>query len=324
MFRLGHRLELDGLRGIAALIVVVNHYFGGVNAALGVDIFFVLSGFLITLLLSEEFGESQVLSLRYFYLRRVLRLLPALVYTIIAVYILSRFGFLSFPSVMLPYILTYTANLPFAFGWLSTNHNTNPLALTWSLAIEEQFYLVWPFVFSGLLKLQEKKALVRRLLGAVLVWEMYRWWIVITTFSANRLYYSTDCHAQLLLIGCILGLIRSETPELTLSLRARWLWSLAVLLVFCLIFSGLGTFDLYTVLLTQWGILISIIIWASTLQLGLVNQVLKNKILVGVGKISYGVYPYHIPGGTARNSGPSSQSQVHRQFTEPGLLYAPG
>lgn len=294
-FELGHRPELDGLRGIAILIVVVSHYFGGVNAGLGVDIFFVLSGFLITMLLSEEFEKNQELSLRYFYQRRVLRLLPALGCTILGVYLLSFTDLLIFPTEMIPYILTYTANLPFVFGWVTSNHSANPLGPTWSLAIEEQFYIVWPLVFLGLHRLRKGKSLVRPAIGLFLIWECYRWSIVATTFSVKRLYYSTDCHAQLLLIGCILALIRRESPVQTLSPKSRASWSLAVVLIFFGIFSGLGTFDLYAMLLSCWGIAIAAVVWATTLELGWVNLILKNSVLTYTGKISYGVYLYHIP-----------------------------
>jgi peptidoglycan/LPS O-acetylase OafA/YrhL len=142
--RLGYQPALDGVRCIAVLSVVGFHYYrwpmAGSN---GVTIFFVLSGFLITTLLREEWQRYDAISLSKFYMRRALRLVPALVFFLL---IYSAVGLLvhrTHWSAVL-YGITYTMNFVLAFG--NGGSHSHPLTHLWSLATEEQFYLVWPLL----------------------------------------------------------------------------------------------------------------------------------------------------------------------------------
>src|SRR6266536_3033363 len=149
-FRLGYRPALDGVRGIAILAVFAvhtQHLFGwsllqGGNA--GVDIFFVLSGFLITSLLLEEWGRTGSISLRNFYWRRALRLVPGLMVLLTAVYFTSDLLISSREAEQtrraIPVAFVYASDFALAFS----NLRLGALQHTWSLAIEEHFYLVWP------------------------------------------------------------------------------------------------------------------------------------------------------------------------------------
>src|SRR5438270_5848043 len=153
-FHLGHRPVLDGLRGVAILAVMTVHT-ERVNsraAFIAVVFFFVLSGFLITCLLIEEWDQFQSISLRRFYLRRGLRLLPALA-VMLAVCIL--FYWLTTPAektgaVMLDAVVAffYSSNWALAASF----HQPNLFGHAWSLSIEEQFYLCWPVILIGLLR----------------------------------------------------------------------------------------------------------------------------------------------------------------------------
>ena len=144
---LGYRPELDGLRGLAVLSVMVFHSGLIAGGWLGVDVFFALSGFLITSLLLEEYARTGRINLRYFYMRRALRLLPALV-TLVAVLAVVLLATTSREYRI--YLVLYVAAVLFYFAnWVEPFGI--PLAWgfghTWSLAIEEQFYVVWVAMF---------------------------------------------------------------------------------------------------------------------------------------------------------------------------------
>src|SRR4051812_6041644 len=168
--RLGYRPALDGLRALAIVMVVCHHsmpFFRGndrfpTGGLLGVDVFFVLSGFLITTLLLEERRDTGSISLRAFYKRRALRLFPAL-WVLLAVHaaVAHQAGWdMTTEWHTILAALTYTTNWAPVFHW---NLNADQVFL-WSLAVEEQFYLVWPFVLRRLLRVS-KKAVVWTCLG---------------------------------------------------------------------------------------------------------------------------------------------------------------
>jgi peptidoglycan/LPS O-acetylase OafA/YrhL len=210
--RLGNRPGLTGLRAVAITIVVARHagevWPGGFDAFAfgfaGVDIFFVLSGFLITSLLVGEWSRTSGISLGRFYLRRGLRLLPAL------------FAFLAVVLALIPFQpdglhrpLLQAAGLSAAFlgniaktvGW------TFPLPHMWSLGMEEQFYLVWPAVLLVLLRVRAPRGLVLgvAVAGAVAVVAARVALERAGSASAFTLFYS-PLHSDGLLIGCALGL----------------------------------------------------------------------------------------------------------------------
>jgi peptidoglycan/LPS O-acetylase OafA/YrhL len=149
--KLGYVPALDGLRAIAVTMVMFlhAHFFLGHNGAIGVDIFFTLSGFLITTLLLEEFYKKGTIDILSFYFRRTLRLFPALYLMLIVVLIYALTTTNSEDKNSLYKEITasalYINNLVYGIGWWK---GYAPIALghTWSLAVEEQFYLVWPCI----------------------------------------------------------------------------------------------------------------------------------------------------------------------------------
>jgi peptidoglycan/LPS O-acetylase OafA/YrhL len=206
---LGHVPELDGIRGIAVLMTVVAHSFfavasgGGVT---GVALFFVLSGFLITTLLVQEWDRTGGISLRRFYARRILRLLPAL-WLVLVVYLVL--AFVGFSPVALRdrlkaafFVATYFGNWQNATGG-----NLAELSHTWSLAVEDQFYFLWPVALALLLRRQASRRGIIAVTGVAMV--VLGVWRSIT-FGAgwdwNRIYYGTDTVGSSLLIGCLAGL----------------------------------------------------------------------------------------------------------------------
>ena len=200
---------LDGLRGLAVVAVLLYHQHGLVYHGLfrggyiGVDIFFVLSGFLITWLLLEEREASGSIRLGRFWGRRVRRLVPALLAMLVLVAVLDRLVFgttvQSFIRADVPWVLGYGQNWHFA---ISGGTISSPLSHTWSLAVEEQWYLVWPIVLPLLCIVSGNRA--RRLLGIVMgiaIAIAVATPLLLDSSQSGRVFFGTDFRAQELLVG---------------------------------------------------------------------------------------------------------------------------
>src|SRR4030042_5470516 len=211
--KLGYRPELDGLRGISILLVYIHHLYSPLmpGGFFGVDVFFVLSGFLITSLLVQEWGRKGSISLKDFYIRRALRLMPALLLLILitggfALILLDKKGAIeTYQGIWLT--LAYASNWFIAFGYFTAN---NPLGITWSLAIEEQFYLTWPISLSLALRIKlGRRWIICVLAFAVMIIPLHRRLLIEQGANIFRLYYSSDTRADALLVGCLAGLLFS-------------------------------------------------------------------------------------------------------------------
>ena len=246
---------LDGLRAIAIVLVVLFHYpwanqfFEGNpvhGGFLGVDVFFVLSGFLITSLLLKERADTGAVSLRSFYARRALRLLPAFG-VLFAFAVVARFAFVQ--DAQRPSWFGIFGMAAYFANWVQlwAHEPLGPLfGHTWSLAIEEQFYLVFPLVFVGLSRLRMSRRSIGLTLfaGAVAsaLWRAYLWssppsfvdfYARITGRAVqgtnpfetwNRWYFGTDTRLDALLIGCVAAVILvGLQPRLTLAVRRGFL-----------------------------------------------------------------------------------------------------
>ena len=215
-----HVPELDGLRGIAIIVVLIHHQltsFSLKGGFLGVDLFFVLSGFLITSLLLSEFERTGSISIRKFYMRRVLRLGPALALYLIACVIVAYYTqqiSLSRQLKLIAYALLYSTNWRMAFNW---DPVLDPTAIIWSLSIEEQFYLVWPLLLFGCLALGLKRKFMAVGLVAVIIGIcLHRNTLLANGAHLTRLYYGTDTRADALLVGCLTALVPVQ------RLTRRW------------------------------------------------------------------------------------------------------
>jgi peptidoglycan/LPS O-acetylase OafA/YrhL len=233
---IGYIPGLDGLRAVAVLAVIAYH--AGVGWApggfLGVDTFFVLSGYLITSLLVGEWSNRGTISLPGFWARRARRLLPALFLVLLAI---AAYGaFLAPPDTLgslradAMFTLGYAANwhqVVAGQGYFAQAAQPSPLLHTWSLAIEEQFYLVWPLVVLGILKWRKstRPLLAVCLLGAAAsAVEMALLFRPYTDVS--RIYYGTDTRAQTILIGAALALVLRSRPR---ARRLEGQWGLSLL-----------------------------------------------------------------------------------------------
>jgi peptidoglycan/LPS O-acetylase OafA/YrhL len=304
-FHLGHRPSLDGVRGVAILLVVLVHLdilqaqFGFI----GVDIFFVLSGFLITSILIAEWEQSKDISMQSFYWRRALRLLPALVAMII-VFIL--YLSLSSPWKIVARNLVYALRASFyCTNWAMisnlgerSNHLFNH---TWSLSIEEQFYFIWPAILFILLpRTKSRTSLLWFVLLATFLSCVVR--IVLVTLGETsfwRFYCGLDTRADSLLLGCCAGIVVS----CNLLQNRHWIKILfrvaaAISVLGLCWLSGRYIYDpfMYCVgwLLTSLFAAVIILQLVSSSN-SILHRVLETRALVYIGQISYGLYLWHHP-----------------------------
>jgi peptidoglycan/LPS O-acetylase OafA/YrhL len=212
--------SLDGLRAVSISIVLVSHagYGDVVPGGLGVTIFFFLSGYLITTLLMDEREGSGRIHIGKFYLRRVFRLFPPLLLTLIIAYSLLIFGRLdggiSWAGALSQ--LLYFANY-YALFFDPGNTTAAGTGILWSLAVEEHFYMLYPAALTGFLALGMSRQRIVATLAvgclAVLAWRMYL--AGLPNFHTERTYYSSDTRVDSILFGCLLALAanpRSEKP----------------------------------------------------------------------------------------------------------------
>jgi peptidoglycan/LPS O-acetylase OafA/YrhL len=335
--RLGYQPALDGVRAFAIALVMLFHYpwaerFFDSNPVhggfLGVDAFFVLSGFLITTLLLQEHAQHGSFSLRRFYARRALRLLPALGVLLVAALVVrvvadpnngnrpAALGFLG--------MIFYFAN------WVDI-YKHDALGVfqhTWSLAIEEQFYLVWPVLLLFMLRRKLTLATIAMIASAGIViaalWRAWYWhvnfgprrfvdyYFLLTLHQStetgaldhrtavwNRFYFGSDTRADALLAGCLTAILLVWLlPRLGARARMRLSAAAGVAFVVC----GIIVWRAVVVLsgwLPVWGIL-ALELSVAVLIAGLVAaprgplaRLLALPPLAWLGRRSYAIYLYH-------------------------------
>jgi peptidoglycan/LPS O-acetylase OafA/YrhL len=211
----GFRPELEGLRGVAILLVLAFHAgIPGVSGGfLGVDVFYVLSGFLITGLLVRERERSGTISLRDFYARRARRILPAAAVVLVLIVIASWF---MEPPLEMPSVATdataaalSVANIRFAIqatDYFSNIAPPSPVLHYWSLSVEEQFYLLWPAFLLVAMRLSRPRLSAAALLIVILVTSLIGA-IVLTTISPPWAFYSLFTRAWQLALGGLLSVV---------------------------------------------------------------------------------------------------------------------
>jgi len=305
---------LDGLRALAVAAVLLYHgQVGWVPGGfLGVDLFFVLSGYLITTLLLAEWEGRGGIDLKGFWARRARRLLPALFLMLAAV---AAYGALLAPAATRARLrwdglatLGYAANWRFAISHLpyfAQFGDPSPLTHMWSLGIEEQYYLLWPLLLLGLLGLAGRRArrgLPTPLLGLVLLGALGSALLMALLYQPgtdpSRVYYGTDTRAQALLLGGALAIALARLGRplprvLADSLGVAGLGGLAALM--------LRVPDTAT-WLYRGGFALAAVAAAGAIVAavqpegdGRVRELLSLAPLPAIGRISYGLYLWHWP-----------------------------
>ncbi|HEY1738197.1 MAG TPA: acyltransferase, partial [Acidimicrobiia bacterium] len=214
--RLGYMPGLDGVRGLFVIAVMVYHldYPQGRSdivlhgAFVGVDLFFVLSGYLITsLLLIARQRSGRVVSVD-FWARRIRRLLPAL---IIFLFMIAAYAKFVAKPYELPTLRTsalstlfYVQNYWQAF---TTSHVVTPLGHTWSLSIEEQFYLLWPLFLAGLLRVAKSISVIAGTLVTLTFASAIIMWYEFEHHGVTHAYVTTEARAQSLIVGGLIGIL---------------------------------------------------------------------------------------------------------------------
>jgi len=294
-----YRSDIDGLRAVAVLLVIFYHigidcFSGGF---IGVDIFFVISGFLITSILSHEISTCSF-SYHDFYKRRIKRLLPAYLIvslvTTIGAYFLLLPDDLKFYVVSLSSSIVAMSNVFFSMlsgGYFSPRTELFPLLHTWSLSVEEQYYLVWPVLLAVGYKILNKK-----LLSVVIVLTIF--FVVISvygvTYRASAAYYLIHYRVFELLVGSALAISWCRLPEI--PVYAKHVLSITALIV--LIGLGLNLtknsnfpgFNAFYVCVAT-----AVLIYTGIGHAGIANKFLSLRLVVSVGLISYSLYLWHWP-----------------------------
>ena len=290
---LGYRPSLDGLRAVAVLAVISWHYVlpGVKGGFLGVDIFFVLSGFLITRLLIEEWELTAGIHLGRFYLRRMLRLFPALFLLLVVT--------LPFvPRIWTIQALLYVTN----WGILSGKLASCAIMQLWSLSVEEQFYLLWPPLLLGLLALRTPRRIVGvvvlLLAGASAAFKIVAWHSID---DWSRFYFGSDARADELLIGCGLALLLSWSPVAQRAWFRRAIQVATIPAILWLGYLGFASAVYWRLLYQQAGLTLAALATGIVIAQCLIAPVpgvrsfLAWRPMVAIGRMSYGLYLWHAP-----------------------------
>ncbi|RYY69416.1 MAG: acyltransferase [Chitinophagaceae bacterium] len=292
---------LDGIRGVAVITVMFFHssVLNLQGGFLGVDIFFVLSGFLISTLILKEFNEAGTLNFRNFYIRRALRLMPAMLLVLFSLWAAvlvfgNKFG--TTPTTMFSstiYTLFYSANWVVTFGLAPW-----PAAIVhfWSLAIEEQFYLLWPIAFFILLKQKVKPtSIVQAILVLVLILTSWRIFLWTTEHNFARVYFATDTRLNSLFIGCLLAIAVSNdlVPAALKRYSTLILGTSLCVLLPCLFYMNNGSNFTYFVGFELAAIVTTGMIVGVLYGHNFFTRFFEQRFLVWFGKLSYGIYLWH-------------------------------
>ncbi|WP_201008672.1 acyltransferase family protein [Paenibacillus glycanilyticus] len=302
---------LDGLRAIAVFAVIAYH-FGWPAASgglLGVGVFFVLSGYLITDLLLEERRNTGRFNLGRFWIRRALRLLPAMLFMLLAVTVylaLTAPGRLSVIHRELLSALTYTSNWYLIYRQVSYFESFSPLSPIghlWSLAVEEQFYLLWPLFIWGMIRfipIPTRGKLLAATLTVAAASFIAMAFLYMPGTDPSRVYYGTDTRAFGLLIGAAFAIFIPSRKLVEPFQKGSILLDVTGAIGLCISIWMIVSIDKYDDSLYRGGMLVlsvasGLVIVASASPFSKIGRLLAWKPLRWIGVRSYGIYLWHYP-----------------------------
>lgn len=288
---------LDGIRAFAVLLVLLFH--AGVpfmgSGYLGVDVFFVLSGFIITTLLMKEHAETGHINLPFFYLRRVCRLYPALLLLLLLV-LIGFWAVLGIPPTELKnypahagIALLYLTDVALLMDWMP---KTSIIMHTWSIAIEEHYYIIWPFVLLALCRSAKKKHLAK-IMGGMFLLSLV-WKAIGCVYFKDSLYLRFDYRISgLILGGFVAAFIQGggKLPDYKIPLAVFF-----ALFLLCLWTAVPRISWSFALGVTVTEIFTALLIYAvMSDHANAVVKFLGSSVPVYLGRISYGIYLYHYP-----------------------------
>jgi peptidoglycan/LPS O-acetylase OafA/YrhL len=299
--------SLDGMRALSVIAILIFHansiwLKGGF---LGVEVFFVISGFIITTLLLKEYQNKSIIDIKAFYKRRVRRLLPDMVFIIFSV---LCFIVIVYPEEIKKTIEDILPSILYVLNWLYIYQDRSYFEITgrprllehlWSLSVEFQYYLLWPIICLLLFRIKKSKAVLILILGAVI-----STWLMTCLYSPGenpiRVYFGTDTRASSLLIGSALALIMPEKKENVKLLLRYFLDLISVIaflgIVLCFIFLDQTRPILYMGGFLFVSFLSAICIGISIQRdRGIIAKLLASKIMREIGVRAYNIYICHWP-----------------------------
>ncbi|WP_215522263.1 acyltransferase family protein [Varibaculum prostatecancerukia] len=306
---------LDGLRALAVISVITYHLHpsGFPGGFLGVDIFFVLSGFLITTLLLRELSKTGKVSLGHFWLRRARRLLPALLVLIITV---VPAAFLVNRDLLVGIGRQVLGALTFSTNWLEIAHGSSYFAATtpilfknfWSLAIEEQFYLFWPLIFLACVTLFKRRWMRMLIPVAMAGTSAFLMGYLFDPDNTTRVYYGTDTHLFGLALGICVAFLWSsrdlvQNPDSAAKSSGKFRKFLVQLLGFICLAALIAAMLLLTDAspytfregIAGCSLVVALLIWCILKPGSLLARLGELRLLKYIGTRSYGLYLWHWP-----------------------------
>lgn len=300
---------LDGIRAIAVIAIIIYHLnpqwlTGGF---LGVDTFFVISGYLITSLLLTEYHNTGKIELASFWLRRFKRLIPAVLFLVMGVLVLTL---ILMPTEIQKVRADSIAAIFYVSNWWYIMQNVDyfeqfavqPLKHLWSLAIEEQFYLVFPIVLLGLITFLRRLKSIRIVFSVLLIISMVTMMVLYVPHeNVARVYFGTDTRIQTLLMGVLLALVwppfqlkAKVNHTMRMMIDTVGLVGLAILFI-CFKFVSETNSVLYYGGFFLISTVTLLVIASSVHPSGYFAKFLGNKLLTYVGSRSYSLYLWHYP-----------------------------
>jgi peptidoglycan/LPS O-acetylase OafA/YrhL len=292
---------LEGLRGVAILTVLIYHNFpqsGLFFGWLGVDLFFVLSGFLITTILMNSINNVSTKSFfKNFYIRRTLRIFPLYyLFLFVLLFLLPAFGI--FNNEVVDYREDKWWFIFYLQNWLFTNNfpeTSRCLNHFWSLGVEEQFYVVWPLLIYFIRKPKQLLICLTSFLVVLFIFRSILWQASLEDFNYTNFYAFTRFDG--IAIGSMVSLIVLIKKDFLLYHTATIVTSLAVLNFVFYFFNSAGqlpylAFIGYTTFAAMFGILVYELTYGNS---RLLKQIFSIRPLRFLGKISYGLYMFHWP-----------------------------